>query len=188
MNKLIAFDFSGTLEIVDKPAYPDMAEALGEAIADNPGLHFGIATNGSLLRVTNFLFKNEVEPMFKNSSGELLAAGSYTEVTFEDVVEFAVPKNWMEKLSGRYTDKDIRVETRTDFLREKPSGDLLGYLIRKAGVEDASSAVFIGDESVDQGEAYSAKVSFIRVDGFQTNRGSMRPLLQTAVEEVTHSY
>lgn len=53
---------------------------------------------------------------------------------------------------------------------------------------DTASVVFIGDENADQGEAYAAKVSYIFVDGFNANRDSMRPILQTAVEEVTSKF
>jgi len=188
MNRLIAFDFGGTLALDMHPIYPDMAKVLHEAVEENPGLQFGVASNGSLIRITNFLVENKVTPLFKNESGELLVAGSFMDVTIEDIVEIAVPSNWREKLTGRYTGKGNRKDIKTVTLSEKPSGDQLRFLMSKAGIEHKSATVYIGDVKIDSDEACSAGVSFIKVDGLQIKRSSMRPLIQTAVEEVTSAY
>ncbi len=170
MNRLISFDFAGTLAQRSTKnfgwefVHADTVAAINFLKLAHPEVHFAVTTNGNISHPVDTLTKHGLREVFTHQpSGASLILGAHTDVILVEEQEVPAKQSLADRLRGvpvRTTVQKIPVEKQ---LGPKPLPDMLQYAMEVCGVEDPAHAVHIGDDVDDAMMARNANTHFMGV-------------------------
>ena len=170
MNRLISFDFSGTLAQRNTKSFgwefvhADTVTAIHFLKLAHPELHFAVTTNGNISHPADTLTKHGLREVFTHQpSGASLILGAHTDVILVEEQEVPVKQSLADRLRNIPTQTIVQKIPVEKQLGPKPLPDMLHYAMEVCGVENPAHAVHIGDDVDDAMMARNANTHFMGV-------------------------
>jgi hypothetical protein len=171
MNRLISFDFAGTLAQRNfarnagwEFSYPDTIRAIKILKLTHPDVYFAVCTNGDVSHPTDTLEKNRLRHTFMHEpSGTSLILGGHTQVSVMQEITAPVKQSVRDRLRGVPVRNEVQQVPVTRTLGPKPLPDMLHYAMEICQIADPAQVVHIGDDVEDAKMAENAGTQFIGV-------------------------